>query len=165
MNDTQARLDVWLAILQIQSVRMKKFESWLRSEHEITGSQYEILRHLADAPDGMRMQQLSGAILYSSGATTNVVRRLEFRGLVERHPVAHDARGVHVHLTDDGVRLVDAVRALHHTHVVESLPEFTDAAERRAVLSYLSRACADQPASPVRFRPPLARVSSENARR
>lgn len=158
MDDPQTRLDTWLAILQVQSERMRTFEAWLRTEHGITAAQFEVLRHLADSCDhGLRMQQLSDVILYSSGATSNVVRRLEEHGLVERGPVPHDARGVHVRLTDVGAATLHAARVGHHVQVAESMPPFVDDDERRAVLGYLTRACTTRPPHPVTFRPPAPR--------
>lgn len=141
MQDEQARLDGWLAIMSVYLKHMKTFESSLRTHHDLTPPQFEILRNLADAPSGaLRMSELGEAILYGSGATSNVVRRLELRGLVRRQADQRDARVVRVTLTESGTALISEVRWSHHALIASTLPSFNDEEERRTVMAFLQRA-------------------------
>lgn len=51
---------------------------------------------------------LARAVQLTTGGMTNRLDRLENAGLVERRPDPADRRGVLVHLTEDGIEVVDA---------------------------------------------------------
>ena len=56
---------------------------------------------------------LSAALLVTTGAITKRIDRLERRGLVQRTVSSADGRGRIVALTEEGVRLVDELIAVH----------------------------------------------------
>lgn len=45
---------------------------------------YDVLVHIEDAPEGLRMNDIAGRILYSKSGLTRVVDRMEKAGLVRR---------------------------------------------------------------------------------
>ena len=59
------------------------------------------------APYRLTPTELSSATMLTSGAMTNRLDRLEANGLVRREADPGDRRGVHVALTERGVKLVD----------------------------------------------------------
>lgn len=66
----------------------------------------------AGAPYRMKPNELSRTLLISSGGTSNVLRRLEEDGLIDRGSDPDDQRSTWVRLTREGVRITDqAVRA------------------------------------------------------
>ena len=53
---------------------------------------YDVLVHLEETPDGLRMNELAERILYSKSGFTRVVDRMEEAALVRRVRPEHDRR-------------------------------------------------------------------------
>jgi DNA-binding MarR family transcriptional regulator len=79
---------------------------------------YDVLVHLEDTPDGLRMNELAERILYSKSGFTRVVDRLEDAGLVRRVRPENDRRSILVVLTDEGRKTMERARR-HHRHAIE----------------------------------------------
>ena len=80
----------------------------------LTKAEYDILAVLraAGSPYRLRPSTLAQRLMLTSGGTSNVLRRLEAAGLVDRDPDPSDARSSWVRLTGTGVtRTEEAVRA------------------------------------------------------
>jgi DNA-binding MarR family transcriptional regulator len=69
--------------------------------HHLTQSEGTVMRHLHTEPDAAPSRIAAVTGLQRTNLST-VLRSLESKGLVERHPTPDDARGVRVHLTDRG---------------------------------------------------------------
>jgi DNA-binding MarR family transcriptional regulator len=94
----------------------------------LTPAEFDVLAALrrAGKPYARRPNDLTRALLMSSGGTSNVINRLAARGLVARRPDPDDRRGTLVALTDEGVALAEeAVRAstAAHAAVLAAVPE------------------------------------------
>jgi DNA-binding MarR family transcriptional regulator len=79
---------------------------------------YDVLVHLEETPDGLRMNELAERILYSKSGFTRVVDRLEDAGLVRRVRPENDRRSILVVLTDEGRKTMERARR-HHRHAIE----------------------------------------------
>jgi DNA-binding MarR family transcriptional regulator len=79
---------------------------------------YDVLVHLEETPDGLRMNELAEQILYSKSGFTRVVDRMEEAGLVRRVRPENDRRSILVVLTDQGRKTMEQAR-LHHRHWIE----------------------------------------------
>jgi DNA-binding MarR family transcriptional regulator len=79
---------------------------------------YDVLVHLEETPDGLRMNELAERILYSKSGFTRVVDRLEEAGLVRRVRPNNDRRSILVVLTDQGQTKMEHARR-HHRHAIE----------------------------------------------
>ncbi|MFL6011858.1 MAG: MarR family winged helix-turn-helix transcriptional regulator [Gaiellaceae bacterium] len=79
---------------------------------------YDVLVHLEETPDGLRMNELAERILYSKSGFTRVVDRLEDAGLVRRVRPESDRRSILVVLTDEGRKTMERARR-HHRHAIE----------------------------------------------
>jgi DNA-binding MarR family transcriptional regulator len=93
----------------------------------LTVAAFDILVTLrrAGAPYRLRSNELTHALLLSTGGTSNVINRLEADGLVQREPDPADGRSTLIRLTPRGVTLAE--RALHantaaHEAVFADLP-------------------------------------------
>src|SRR5581483_8567428 len=62
---------------------------------------YDVLVHLEESPEGIRMNELAEQILYSKSGFTRVVDRMEDAGLVRRVRPDDDRRSILVVLTDN----------------------------------------------------------------
>jgi DNA-binding MarR family transcriptional regulator len=81
---------------------------------------YDVLVHLEGAPDGLRMNELAGRILYSKSGLTRIVDRMESAGLVRRLRPEDDRRSIFVLLTPAGRRAMAKARARHHVWIEEN---------------------------------------------
>ncbi len=79
---------------------------------------YDVLVHLEETPDGLRMNELAERILYSKSGFTRVVDRMEEAGLVRRVRPENDRRSILVVLTDQGRETMKHARR-HHRHSIE----------------------------------------------
>jgi len=134
------RLAVWRTYLAGYTGIMRLLERDLQRSHGLSLAEYDVLLHLHLAPDGrLRMGELAGAILFSSGGLSRLLDRLEREGLVARERTPLDRRGVYAALTETGrTRLRDA-RATHlhgvRNHFATALPDD----ELPAVDAFLTR--------------------------
>jgi DNA-binding MarR family transcriptional regulator len=74
---------------------------------------YDVLVHLEETPDGLRMNELAEQILYSKSGFTRVVDRMEEAGLVRRVRPENDRRSILVVLTDKGAEMLEHARRYH----------------------------------------------------
>jgi DNA-binding MarR family transcriptional regulator len=80
---------------------------------------YDVLVHLEDIPDGLRMNELAERILYSKSGLTRVVDRMEKAGLVRRVVPENDRRSIFVLQTDKGRDTMERARRRHHDWIEE----------------------------------------------
>lgn len=90
----------------------------LLKAHDLTGTQYNVLRILRGAgTDGLTAGEIGDRMVTRDPDVTRLLDRLEKRGLVERWRCTHDRRVVWTRITADGEALIaplDAsVDALH----------------------------------------------------
>lgn len=94
---------------------MRRFNGDLISEHGLTLNDYEVLLHLARAPDRrLRRVDLAKSVLLTPSGITRLLEGLELAGYVERASCASDARVTYALLTDEGY---DKLREASLTHV------------------------------------------------
>jgi DNA-binding MarR family transcriptional regulator len=74
---------------------------------------YDVLVHLEESPEGIRMNELAERILYSKSGFTRVVDRMEEAGLVHRVRPEHDRRSILVVLTANGAETMERARRYH----------------------------------------------------
>jgi DNA-binding MarR family transcriptional regulator len=79
---------------------------------------YDVLVHLEETPQGLRMNHLAERILYSKSGFTRVVDRMEEAGLVRRVRPDNDRRSILVVLSDQGRAAIDEARR-HHRDAIE----------------------------------------------
>lgn len=107
-------LEAWRGMLRAHAELTKALDVELSREHKLPLSSYEVLLHLADAPDGrMRMSELADSVLLSRSGLTRLVDRLEREGLLTRTRCKDDARGFFAQITPQGRRLFGAARRTH----------------------------------------------------
>jgi DNA-binding MarR family transcriptional regulator len=108
-------LESWSELEDRHARVREALERTLQREHRITLSEYEVLRRLAEAPEGhRRIQELAEEIHLSQSALSRLVQRLEEDGYVKRAVCDFDRRGVFACVTDAGRK---AQAEAHPTHV------------------------------------------------
>lgn len=107
-------LRAWRGLLHVHATLVKALDAEMAAAHGIGITAYEVLLHLADAPEHrMRMYDLASSVLLSRSGLTRLVDRLERDGLLERESCQSDARGAFAVLTDAGRRKLEAARPTH----------------------------------------------------
>src|SRR6266436_1240643 len=107
-------LEAWVGLLQTHRRLVHELDSELEQAHGLTLAEYEVLLHLAQAPDQrLRMSELAQAVLLTRSGLTRLVDRLERRGLVERARCPSDLRGLHAVLTEEGLECLREAAPTH----------------------------------------------------
>ena len=108
---TPRELAAWRGMLATHSRMVAALDEDLEREHGLPLGSYEVLLHLAEAPDrSLRMGALADGLLLSRSGLTRLVDRLAGRGLVERHSCPDDRRGTFARLTPSGLELFERAR-------------------------------------------------------
>lgn len=123
----------WRRLAAVLEVLPATLDAQLVRDQSLTHFDYFTLAMLSEAPDRtLRMSALAACTNASLARLSNVVRRLEGRGLLQRRPSADDRRATDVELSEAGW---DAV--------VQAAPGHVDAV-RAAVFDALSPEQVDQ---------------------
>ncbi|MGQ5638914.1 MULTISPECIES: MarR family winged helix-turn-helix transcriptional regulator [unclassified Streptomyces] len=91
---------LWRSMMEIHNAVLRDIESELAKHHRISLNEYDTLVNIP--PQGIRLRELKNRVVLTQSAVSRVCDRLVERGLVTRLPVAEDARGAVIQLTDVG---------------------------------------------------------------
>ncbi len=127
VNLSEREFAAWGGFLVTHRQVIAQLDAELEREHGLPLVSYEVLLHLADAPEhGLRMGELADRLLLSRSGLTRLVDRLAARGLVERHSCDLDRRGTYAQLTDEGRALFREARPTHlrgvREHFLDHIP-------------------------------------------
>ncbi|MFI9403348.1 MarR family winged helix-turn-helix transcriptional regulator [Nocardia sp. NPDC052316] len=87
----------------------------------LSAADYELMVALSAAPgDCLRAKDLAAEVCWEKSRLSKHLARMDARGLVDRQPVAEDARGVLVKLTAEGRRLLEHA-APNHVRLVREV--------------------------------------------
>jgi DNA-binding MarR family transcriptional regulator len=101
-------------------------EHALQRQHRLSLTEYEVLRRLADSPEGhRRIQELADEIHLSQSALSRLVQRLEDDGYVCRKLCDFDRRGVFACVTDAGRKAQAEAQPTHVSVLSETLTPAT----------------------------------------
>ena len=102
------------SVMRVQQLLLARIEATLQP-YGLTFAAYEALRLLAFTRSGsMPMGRMGERLMVHPASVTNAIRRLEQRGLVERHTSAADRRVVLATITETGQEVArDATAALN----------------------------------------------------
>jgi DNA-binding MarR family transcriptional regulator len=111
---SETELRAWQALLHAHDHAIRRLDAELRSEHEITLGDYDVLVRLARAPNrSLRMTELADRVMMSPSGLTRAVDRLVRDGLIRRERIDGDARVMLARLTDHGREVVRRAAATH----------------------------------------------------
>ena len=122
----EEQLATWVKLVAVVELLPGVLDSQLRRDAGLTHFEYFVLAMLSEAPDRtLRMTALAQRTNATLPRLSHVVRRLEDRGLVERHPCPEDGRATNARLTDAGWAEVVAAAPGHvanvRSHVIDAL--------------------------------------------
>lgn len=113
------RLRAWRLYLESALALLDVLDSEMQRDSGLPVRWYDVLIHLEDAPDGERMNEIAGRILYSKSGLTRVIDGMEQAGLVRRFRPEDDRRSIFVLLTEEGRETMERVRRQHRQWIEE----------------------------------------------
>ncbi len=109
-----AEKEAWTGLVSLVLLLPGKLESPLQHDAGLTLFEYLTLSHISEAPERrLRMSELAYLANGSLSRLSNVVKRFEQRGWVERSPDPDDGRYTLAALTGDGYDVVVAAAPTH----------------------------------------------------
>ena len=125
MDDVQwldAREDrAWRGYTRMQALLSARLHRNLLRETGLSLSDYEVLVHLSESPEGrLRSFQLGNALQWEKSRLSHHLTRMEGRGLVTRRECSTDGRGAFVVLTPTGRAAIEAAAPTHVADVREA---------------------------------------------
>lgn len=104
----------WRGLIVSNSRLMHELDEEMRSAHNFTLGEFDVLATLSVAPHNRRrMCDLASAVILSASGLSRRVDRLEKSGLVRRQRSADDGRSIEAVLTADGERWFERVSDFH----------------------------------------------------
>ncbi|AXI81182.1 MarR family transcriptional regulator [Peterkaempfera bronchialis] len=111
----------------------------MERESGISHPMFEVLLHLAAAPEGVPMGDLSRDLVLTSGGATRLVDRMVAAGLVERCRSQSDKRVQLVTLTGEGERTLVAAARRHVRELDRHVSGTLSPAQAASMLDGLDR--------------------------
>ena len=120
----EREMRAWRGYARMQAQLVARLHRNLLRHTGLSLSDYEVLVHLSEAPDGqLRAYQLSTALQWEKSRLSHHLTRMEGRGLVTRRECKTDGRGAFVVLTHEGRAAIEAAAP---THVADVRDAFID---------------------------------------
>ena len=134
---TQKELASWRVFIETSLAMIDIIDAELQTGCGLSLRWYDVLVHLEDAAEGLRMNDLAGRILASKSGLTRVIDNMDKAGLVRRERPEDDRRTVLVFITPDGLATLRSARECHHASIQEHFAEHLDNDQLAALTSAL----------------------------
>ncbi len=142
-------LETWMRFLRAHAAITRRLNADLVTTHDLTVNDYEVLLHLAHAPDRvLRRIDLSERLLLTPSGITRLLEGLERAGLVERASCPSDGRVVYARLTDDGHARLKTASKTHLAGVDRLFLGRFDQVELKLLNGLLGRLAGDDADGP-----------------
>jgi DNA-binding MarR family transcriptional regulator len=137
-------IQAWAQLLRAQSALTRRFNTELLATHGLTLSSYEVLLHLAHAPDRrLRRVDLAESVLLTASGITRLLDGLERAGYVTRAASEQDARVTYAVLTDEGYEKLRSAAPTHVGSIRDLFGELYSEEELETLAELLGRLPAD----------------------
>lgn len=138
-------LDAYVKLLRASRAVLARVEPRLAAAG-LTPTQFGVLEAILHKGP-LSQRELSRKVLTSAGNMTDLIDKLETRGLVQRTRQRHDRRAVRVELTPDGHALIEPLFAQHAGDIAVAMGALSGEELRQlgSLLRKLGLAAADAP--------------------
>ncbi|MEU0878253.1 MarR family transcriptional regulator [Lentzea sp. NPDC005914] len=120
----------WLDMVRVLTRLPATLDAQLERDAGLTFFEYHVLSMLSELPDrALRLSRLAQLTSASLSRLSNVVKRLEARGLLRREPDPDDGRASRAVLTDEGMAAVEQAAPGHLATVRELVVDALDPAQ------------------------------------
>ena len=124
----------WRAWLDAHARLSARLNRELQATSGLSLSDYDVLVHLTDVPDGrLRAFELGDGLQWEKSRVSRQVARMATRGLVARQASPEDGRGAYVTITPAGRRAIEDAAPAHVELVRQLLFEGLTAAQVRTL--------------------------------
>lgn len=131
---TAAQRPAWLSMVRMLAVLPARLDAQLGRDAGLSFFEYHVLSMLSETAErSLRMSRLAELTSSSLSRLSNVVKRLEGRGLIGRERDPDDGRAIRAVLTDAGADLVEAVAPVHAAAVRDLVVDALTPAELEQV--------------------------------
>ncbi len=135
----------WRALRRLLTALPARIGRDLARDSGLSSADYEVLSTLSEKPNHRwLLKDLAAKMEWTRSRLSHHVGRMAARGLIEKEPDAHDARGCILHLTADGLGVLEPAAGLHVVSVRARLLDHLSPDEL-ALLGELSTRIADLP--------------------
>ena len=135
---------VMRALGRFLMVMPRALDADLEREQRMSASEYSVLRHLSEAPDGMlRMSTLATACDMSLSGMTRLAGKLESLGYLKRIRCQEDARGANAVLTEAGLARLREAWPTHLASVRRHIFDHLDGLDLDRLAAAFSAMAAD----------------------
>jgi DNA-binding MarR family transcriptional regulator len=142
LDEREAR--AWRAYTRMQAQLDRRLHRNLLHATGLSLSDYAVLVHLSEAPEGrLRAYQLSAALQWEKSRLSHHLTRMQARGLVSRQECESDGRGAFVVITPAGRTAIETAAP---THVADVREAFIDVltSEQLDVLAEIAEAVTER---------------------
>ncbi len=145
----QQRLEAWVSFLRAHAAVTRALSADLQREHGLTLNDYEVLLHLANAPDRrLKRVELVERLLLTASGITRLLDGLQRAGYVDKSSCPSDARVTYAVLTDAGLEKLREAASTHCAGVDRRFSDRFDEAELAQLATLLGRLTeSSEPAS------------------
>ncbi len=141
MRRTHVDYDLLLTLVgyQVRRAQLAVFDDFAATMKPLglTPGQLGVLV-LVRANPGLKQTEIGSALGFDRSSFVALLDRLEARALVVRRPSPHDRRSHALHLSDEGVRLLERAQPLLKKHEAQIAPTLSPA-ERATLLTLLAK--------------------------
>jgi DNA-binding MarR family transcriptional regulator len=110
----------WRSILGMHARLTTVLAQALKTDSDMSISDYEVLAILSEAPDGvLRARELRCELQWEKSRLAHHIRRMEQRGYVRRDACTDDLRAPLICLTETGLEAIRTAAPTHVAHVRE----------------------------------------------
>lgn len=138
---TAEELAAFRGLLKSGALLRREAGRVLAENSDLTGVQYEILRHLGSESAGLRMHELADRCVHSRSGLTYQVTQLERMGLVARCTADNNERAVIAKLTESGEEMHEKLRRVHTELLRETFFTHLNDEEMRTLTTITQRIC------------------------
>jgi DNA-binding MarR family transcriptional regulator len=100
----------YLELLRTADMLSRNLSGLLKTE-DLSSTQYNVLRILRGAPEGLPCGEIGSRMITRDPDITRLLDRLEKRDLISRHRETKDRRMVMARITPDGIKLLSRMDA------------------------------------------------------
>jgi DNA-binding MarR family transcriptional regulator len=126
----------WRSLMKMQDGLSEYLERQLRTQRGMSQSDYQVLAHLSEAPEGrLRSFELGALLRWEKSRLSQHLGRMETRDLVSRSRCATDKRGAVVTITGAGRELIAAAAPQHVADVREVFIDHLTAVELETLVA------------------------------
>jgi DNA-binding MarR family transcriptional regulator len=149
LSPESTELQTWVQWLRAHAAITRELNADLVTAHGLTINDYEVLLHLARAPERtLKPVELSSRVVLTPSGITRLLGGLERAGFVERVECSADRRVSYARLTSAGHAKLKAASNTHLASVAEQFTDRFSADELETLSELMSRLqCGERPGS------------------